>query len=158
LERCAGVAAYTLLDFSEPMLALSRMRLAAFPAALFVRASFKAAEWTELAGGPFDAAISMQAVHELRHKRHAGRLYEEVHRVLARPGLFMVCDHAPFDDSPRSQALYMTPDEQQSALRHAGFAHVRVVLENSGLFLYSGEKATDTRQGTDDMRPTSDLR
>ena len=41
LERCPTLATYTLLDFSEPMLALSQERLAAFPAASFVLASFK---------------------------------------------------------------------------------------------------------------------
>ncbi len=60
--------AYTLLDFSEPMLALSRTRLMAFPSASFVRASFKATDWPERVSGPCDCVVSMQAVHELRHK------------------------------------------------------------------------------------------
>jgi hypothetical protein len=46
----------------------------------------------------------MQAVHELRHKRHARRLYEQVYEVLAAPGLFLVCDYTPFDGSPKSIA------------------------------------------------------
>jgi len=40
LERCPDLESYTLMDFSEPMLAVSRERLAAFSAASFVRASF----------------------------------------------------------------------------------------------------------------------
>jgi SAM-dependent methyltransferase len=36
---------YTLLDFSEAMLALSRERLSGIPAASFVRASFKSDDW-----------------------------------------------------------------------------------------------------------------
>jgi hypothetical protein len=35
-QQCPNLEAYTLMDFSEPMLALSRKRLAAFPAASFV--------------------------------------------------------------------------------------------------------------------------
>jgi phospholipid N-methyltransferase len=140
LQRCPHLKSYTLLDFSGPMLALSRERLAAFPAASCVLASFKSEDWTQRVAGPFDCVVSMQAVHELRHKRHAPRLYEQIHDVLAVPGLFMVCDHTPFDDSPRSTALYMTPQEQQGALADAGFVHVHVDLEMGSLVLYVGER------------------
>ena len=85
LQRCPHLETYTLLDFSEPMLALSRERLAAFPAASFVLESFKSEDWTRRVGGRFDCVVSMQAVHELRHKRHAPRLYEQVYQVLAVP-------------------------------------------------------------------------
>jgi hypothetical protein len=80
-------------------MALSRERLAAFPAASFVLASFKAEDWSRRVGGRFDCVVSMQAVHELRHKRHARRLYEQIHQALNVPGLILVCDHTPFDDS-----------------------------------------------------------
>src|SRR5678809_699640 len=46
LQRCPDLETYALMDFSEPMLALSRERLAAFPAASFVLASFKSEDWT----------------------------------------------------------------------------------------------------------------
>jgi hypothetical protein len=36
LQQCPDLETYTLMDFSRPMLALSRKRLAAFPAASFV--------------------------------------------------------------------------------------------------------------------------
>ena len=141
LQRCPNVETYTLLDFSEPMLASSRQRLAAFPAAAFVAASFKSEDWTRRVGGPFDCVVSMQAVHELRHKRHAPRLYEQVHEVLAVPGLFLVCDHLPFDDSPRSAALYTTEQEQRQALVDTGFVNVHVELAMNGLLLCAGERA-----------------
>ncbi len=141
LERCPGVAAYTLLDFSEPMLALCRTRLAAFSSVSFVHASFKAKTWPERVSGPFDCVVSMQAVHELRHKGHAARLYEQVYGLLATPGLFMVCDHTPFDESAKSQALYMSAAEQQQALTGAGFTGVRIVADSHGLLLYAGQKA-----------------
>ena len=145
LNRCPNLASYTLMDFSEPMLALSRERLAAChsaacPAASYVLASFKGEDWTGLVGGPFDCVVSMQAVHELQHKQHAPRLYEQVYDVLATPGLFLVCDHTPFDDSPKSTALYMTEDEQRQALTGARFANVHVELTRNGLVLYAGEK------------------
>ncbi len=83
----------------------------------------------------------MQAVHELRHKRHAPRLYEQVYQLLAVPGLVLICDHAPFDDSEKSIALYMTELEQQQALAAARFASVHVELAMNGLMLYAGERA-----------------
>jgi predicted methyltransferase len=82
----------------------------------------------------------MQAVHELRNKRHAPRLYEQVYNVLGVGGLFLVCDHTPFDDSPKSRALYMTEQEQQHALANAGFANVHVSFAMNGLVLYAGER------------------
>jgi SAM-dependent methyltransferase len=138
LETCPNVAAYTLVDFSEPMLAVSRERLADFPAAAFVRASFKTDDWPRLAVGPFDGILSMQAVHELRHKQHARRLYEQVHDALTVPGRFVICDHTPFDESPKSTTLYMTEAEQQATLTAAGFADVRVELRNHSLVVYAG--------------------
>lgn len=140
LQECPDLETYTLMDFSEPMLAVSRRRLAAFPAAAFVRASFKSEDWPRRVGEPFDGVLSMQAVHELRHKQHAPRLYRQVYQALANPGVFLICDHTPFDDTPKSVALYMTQEEQQQALRNAGFADVHVELEMNGLVLYAGEK------------------
>lgn len=141
LQQCPDLETYTLMDFSEPMLALSRERLATFPAASFVLASFKSEDWTRRVGGPFDCVVSMQAVHELRHKRHARRLYEQIYQLLVVPGIILICDHTPFDDSPKSTALYMTEQEQQQALADAGFTNVHVELAMNGLMLYAGEKA-----------------
>jgi cyclopropane fatty-acyl-phospholipid synthase-like methyltransferase len=146
LQQRPDVETYTLLDFSEAMLASSRERLATFPAASFVRASFKSEDWTRRVGGEFNCVVSMQAVHELRHKRHAQGLYEQVYQVLAVPGLFLVCDHTPFDDSPKSVALYMTEWEQQLALADAGFSNVHVELAMNGLVVYAGEKPACDRR------------
>ena len=82
----------------------------------------------------------MQAVHELRHKRHALRLYAQVYHTLAVPGQFMICDHAPLDDSSRSSELYMTEPEQLDALEEAGSANVRIELRIDSLVLYAGER------------------
>jgi SAM-dependent methyltransferase len=116
LERCPTIERYTLLDFSQHMLRLSRERLMDFPAATFVLGSFKSEDWTRRIEGPFDAVLAMQSVHELRHKRHATQLYEQVYQVLSVPGLFAICDPLPFDDSPGTMALFMTEQEQHYAL------------------------------------------
>jgi len=141
LERCPQLGRYTLMDFSEPMLDLSRERLARFPAAEFVSASFKSAEWVESAKDPLDCVVSMQAVHELRHKRHALRLYEQVHQILGADGRVLICDHLPFDDTPKSISLYMSEEEQTRALSSAGFVNVRTALAMNGLMVYACEKA-----------------
>lgn len=140
LKDCPHLERYTLLDFSEPMLELSRERLAAFPAVSFVKASFKSGDWPPKVGGPFDCILSMQAVHELRNKRHALRLYEQAYHVLAVPGRMMICDHTPFDDSPMSTALYMTEHEQREALAEARFTNLRIELRIDSLVLYVGER------------------
>ena len=65
----------------------------------------------------------------------------QVFAVLAIPGLFLVCDHTPFDDSPKSLALYMTEAEQQQVLADARFANVHLEFSMNGLTLYAGEKS-----------------
>lgn len=140
LDRCPSIESYILLDFSEHMLALSRECLVAFPAATFVLGSFKSEDWTRHVEGPFDCVLAMQSVHELRHKRHAIRLYEQVYQVLSAPGLFLICDHLPFDDSPTSKALYMTERQQHQTLATAGFSNVHTELSMNGLVLYAGDR------------------
>jgi hypothetical protein len=112
-----------------------------FAAARFVAASFKSGDWVQSVAGPFDGIVSMQAVHELRHKRHAPQLYRQVHEVTAPLGRLLICDHLPLDDTPRSLALYMTEQEQLAALSSAGFSRVRTVLAVDTLLLYVCEKA-----------------
>jgi hypothetical protein len=67
-------------------------------------------------------------------------LYEQVYQVLAVPGLFAICDHLPFDDSPKSTTLYMTEREQHEALATVGFSNVHTELSMNGLVLYVGER------------------
>ncbi len=140
LDRCPSLGSYTLVDFSEPMLALSRARLAAFPRARFARASFKSDDWPRQVEHRPDCVLSMQAVHELRNKSHAPRLYAAIHQVLAASGWLLICDHTPFDDSPQSTTLYMTEGEQLDVLSRSGFSGVRVDLALNGLVLYAAEK------------------
>jgi SAM-dependent methyltransferase len=60
LERCANLASYTLLDFSDHMLGLSRDRLERFSVTQFIKANFRAADWTEALSPPYTAVIAMR--------------------------------------------------------------------------------------------------
>ena len=80
----------------------------------------------------------MQAVHELRHKRHAASLYKEVRRVLRPGGLFLVCDHVCGESGSTNASLYMSLDEHRNALGEAGFA-AHEVRHEGGLVLYRAQ-------------------
>jgi ribosomal protein S18 acetylase RimI-like enzyme/SAM-dependent methyltransferase len=140
LEVCSTLASYTLLDFSEPMLAMSRARLSKFSAASFIQADFKAEDWVQRVAAPFDCVVSMQAVHEVRHKRHVPELYRQIHQVMAASGRILICDHTPWDDTRWSTTLFMTEEEQIAALSGAGFVELGVALSINRLALYEGRK------------------
>lgn len=132
LSRCGGTERYTLLDFSPTMLELSRKRLQLFGDRVsYLQVDFKQAAWADKVGGCNDCILTMQAVHELRHKRHALKFYEECSRLLRKDGLLLVCDHLPKTDSGRDRALFMTEEEQLDAIQKAGFSRVETLLRTS---------------------------
>ena len=138
LDRCPAVARYTLLDFSEAMVAQSRARLARHEGRTeFVRADFRSGSWSADAGGPFDLVLSLQAVHELRHKRHAPRLYAQIRALLSPVGELLVCDHLPDGaHTPRHRALYLSTTENLAAFAGAGFSDAEVVWCGHEMALY----------------------
>jgi SAM-dependent methyltransferase len=134
LRECT-IDSYVLLDFAPPMHELARARVGS-PAATFVLADFKRAGWSaELGREAFDAIVTMQAVHELRHKRHAIALYREARTLLRPGGQLLVCDHLPLDDTPISAALYATIEEQHAFMRDAGFTDVVTEVVIDRLYL-----------------------
>jgi SAM-dependent methyltransferase len=126
----------TLLDFSAPMHELARERLG--PRAeqvCFVHRSFRALDWPrEL--GPFDVVVTSQAVHELRHKRHAPALHSSVRKVLRLGGTYLVSDGYFGDGGSQNEQLHMTVAEQQAALVGAGFSKVERVAMFGGLVMH----------------------
>jgi SAM-dependent methyltransferase len=147
LRHCLSVRVYTLLDFSEPMLAVSRERLGEFATRLrFVRADFRDDDWMAKVG-TVDAVFSMQAVHEVRHKYHVPALYEKVRSVLRPGGLMLICDHLPGENpDARRSALYMTSEEQLAAFNIAGLLNVTVHFVANGMALYKAY-APETKAG-----------
>jgi SAM-dependent methyltransferase len=139
LGRCTNVGSYTLVDFSEPMLNLSRDRLARFPEARFVNANFKAANWTGALTPPYAAVVAMQAVHEIRHKRYVPSLYRQIGHLLSPGGMIAVCDGTP-GESPAlwRQSLCLTLAEQLDALAAAGCADVMLDTAIGSMVLVVG--------------------
>jgi SAM-dependent methyltransferase len=126
----------TLLDFSAPMHNLAQARLGPRATrARFVERSFKQPGWSQ-GLGPFDAVITNQAVHELRHKRYAAQLHGEVKEVLKPGGLYLVSDHFFGDGGLSNGQLYMTVAEQRDALLSAGFLEVQKVAEAGSLVMH----------------------
>ena len=72
----------TLLDFSEAMHELASSRLASYTdRVVFVTRDFKESIWTD-GLGYYDCIVTNQAVHELRHKRHASTFHAQVKKLL----------------------------------------------------------------------------
>ena len=136
LERIKD-ADYTAVDFSPAMHALARARLKPFSDRVtFLERSFKSDGWTD-GLQPFDIVVTNQAVHELRHKRHAVNLHRQVRGLLGPGGCYLVSDHFFGDGGASDGELFMTKDEQAKALSGAGFADVARIASEGSLVLHT---------------------
>lgn len=114
LLRLFPAAAVTLQDYSEPMLAEARRRLAAQVAQLrFVECDLTDASWPDRVGGPFDLAVSAICLHNLRDDAKIFACYRAI-RDLLRPGGWFL-DYDLFFDGV---------EPHLNAMRTAGFAPV----------------------------------
>ena len=59
---------------------------------MFVERNFRASDWLD-GLGVYDAIITHQSVHELRHKRYAQNLHRQVKSLLTPERIYLVCDH-----------------------------------------------------------------
>ena len=126
----------TLLDFSPAMQDLARKRLYKnVGRARFVELNFKEAGWWN-GLGTFDAVITNQAVHELRHKRHAIELHKEVKKVLKPNAPYLVSDHFFGEGGLLNDQLYMTVAEHREALLKAGYLKVYQVASAGSLVMH----------------------
>ena len=131
---------YTALDFSPAMHELAHKRLLPFVGRIeFVERSFKSETWTE-GLQPFDIVVINQAVHELRHKRYAETLHRQVFGLLKHEGSYLVSDHFTGPGGSSNTELYMTKDEQETALRGAGFSRVDRISSEGSLVLHLARK------------------
>jgi SAM-dependent methyltransferase len=149
LQQVDTIEDYTLFDFSRPMHELARERLAPFASrTVHVVGSFLDDGWTNALSPPYDAVVSLQAVHELRDATLIPALYRDVRRLLAPGGALIVGDLINRDGDYQGHRL--TPDEHVQALSSAGFDHAKVLAVYDDL----GLVRADARQ-VDSQRPRS---
>jgi SAM-dependent methyltransferase len=133
LKQCA-IAEYVALDFSDAMHGLAKEHLGELASRVrFEQRDFRDPDW---AHGflPFDAAVTLQAIHETRHRNRTPALFRQIRESLKPGGLFLYCDH--YLPQVTNPALYLEREEQPQALMAAGFTNVERVLDEGGMALY----------------------
>ena len=124
----------TLLDFSAAMHELALVRIGKnIERVKFVERNFKEEKWN-VGLEKYDAVITNQAIHELRHKRYAQALHEQVRPLLKSNALYLVCDHYCGEGGLNNGQLYMTINESRESLVKAGF-NVQEVFIKGGRIL-----------------------
>ncbi len=101
-----GSARVTGIDFSEPMLARARAALERFGGQVALRtADLQDPAWTDGLDTGFDAAVSSQAIHNVRYPDRIRAIYAEILPLLRPGGCFLNLDiFSPPGD--RSGAAY----------------------------------------------------
>ena len=126
----------TLLDFSSVMHELARARLGSRAHQVrFLHSSFKSPDWYQ-GLDKFDAVVTNQAVHELRHKKYAEALHSRVATLLNPESPYLVCDHFFGEGGQSNDQLYMSVAEQRQALLNAGFRSVEQVQKIGTLVMH----------------------
>jgi hypothetical protein len=131
---------YTALDFSDAMHTLAKERLGSLSNKIdFITRDFLHSDWfVDLP--QYNSVITLQAVHELRHKRKAPVLYDAINKILDSNGVFLVCDHYAEAGDDKDTSLYMNLEEHNSALRSSGFVDIKCVLKKGGMVLFRANK------------------
>ena len=127
---------YVALDFSPAMHELAAERLGPHVDRVkFVERSFLNESWGH-GLGEFDVVVTLQAVHELRHKSRAHKLHSQVKALLSPGGSYLVCDHFAGEGGMSNDQLFMSVDEQQEALGLGGFKNIRKLHARGSLVLH----------------------
>ena len=88
-----GSARVTGIDFSEPMLARARAALERFGDQVILRtADLQDPAWTDGLDTGFDAAVSSQAIHNVRYPDRIRAIYAEILPLLRPGGCFLNLD------------------------------------------------------------------
>ena len=126
---CFPEARLVCQDFSEPMFAHARSRLAAEAGRVdFVLSDLMHPSWTAGVGGPFDAVVSAIAIPKVRHPERIRAIYTEIAGLLAPGGCFLNCD------LPMAAPLV----EQLEWLQAAGLERVACFSEQGHTAVFGG--------------------
>ena len=103
LERFP-TAHVTFADFSEPMLAAVRAKIAGSLRATVLKADFSDPSWLEAVAdkGPFDVVVSGFAIHHQPDARKRA-LYAEIHGWLSAGGVFLNLEHVASATRPSEE-------------------------------------------------------
>lgn len=125
----------TLLDFSSAMHELASKHIGNNSSRVtFLNKDFKSSNWPNKLG-IFDAVITNQAVHELRHKSYAENFHRQVKGLVGKNGVYLVSDHYYENSTTKNNELFMSLTESQTSLEKAGF-HVQQIYIHGGRYLY----------------------
>ena len=129
---------YTAFDFSEAMhqLAQEKLDVSEISRAKYFIGDFKQSNWHDALNQKYDFIIIHQALHELRHKRHAENFHKIVKTLLKLKGTYLVCDHLCAPNAMQNDQLYMNKQEHLDALGQATFQEIKIPLEIEGLCLF----------------------
>ncbi|ATU45383.1 class I SAM-dependent methyltransferase [Acinetobacter junii] len=129
---------YTAFDFSEVMhqLAQEKLNVIERSRATYLIGNFKEPDWQDTLDQKYDFIIIHQALHELRHKRHAENFHKIVKTLLKPKATYLVCDHLCAPNAMQNDQLYMNKQEHLDALRQASFQKIKISLEIEGLCLF----------------------
>ena len=133
LNACR-ISEYVALDFSDAMHDLAKEHLGDLASRVhFTRRDFREPDWA-LGFPPFDAAVTLQAIHETRHRDRAPALFGQIHSSLKPGGLFLYCDH--YLEPGKNPGLYLEREAQPEALAAADFTNIKCILDEGGMALY----------------------
>lgn len=138
LNGC-DVASYHLFDFSPHMIELSRFRLRDFgERAVFHKGSFLDEGWGRSLPAPFDAIVSMQAIHEVRDSARIPQLFADLRQLLRAGGVVLIADRV--NNGDEKEAHLLSPGEFEAALSKADFEEIRLVRAAGDLVLFAASR------------------
>ena len=98
-------------DYSEPMFKHARERLAwGADRVSYAHGDLLAPEWVADLDGPFDAVVSVIAIHNVRSPDRIRAIYQEIASLLTPGGCFLNCDLV-FGDQLESQLGWLREAE-----------------------------------------------
>jgi tRNA (cmo5U34)-methyltransferase len=104
-------------DFSEPMFAHARERLAwAAPRVSFTHSDLSDASWPLTLAGPFDAVVSAIAIHNVRYPERIRAIYGEIFGLVAPGGCFFNYDLI-FPSGPVAKEAYQRAKSREAWIR-----------------------------------------
>jgi len=131
---------YLALDFSEAMHDIARqLHPEIVNRVECVLGDFKTDHWNS-AFSEVDVFLTIQAIHEARHKNHAQRIFSQVRESLCIGGMFLYCDHYFGKGGMENKGLFLRDTEKEAALKAAGFSNPKLLHKQGSLSLWKAIK------------------